>query len=58
MNAVFFDAQQVANRDYEKLDPARWDFVWNADYTTVTAFALAWWDDASYAAYQGDQGGE
>lgn len=36
------------------LDPARYDFIWNADYSRCRAVKLAWYDDASYAAYQGD----
>lgn len=34
-------------------NPERYDFVWNADYTRCRAINLAWYDDASYAAYQG-----
>lgn len=54
MNAgrIHFNAEQVAAREYEQLNPDRFDFVWNKDYTEVTAIALTWWDEASYAAYQ------
>ena len=57
MNAsrIHFNAEQVANREYEQLDPGRYDFLWNDDYTEVTAIALTWWDEKSYADYQCDR---
>ncbi len=58
-DVTHFNAEQVANKEYEQLNPARYDFYWNADYTEVDAVKLRWWDDASYARYQGDDpGGE
>lgn len=34
------------------------DFSWNHDYTAYRALPCRWWDDASYAAYQSDNGDE
>ena len=34
-------------------NPVRHDFSWNKDFTAFRPLALRWWDDASYAAYQG-----
>ena len=35
------------------------DFAWNDTFTAFHALRLKWWDDASYAAYQGsDDGGD
>jgi hypothetical protein len=51
---IEFNAEQVANREYEQLDPSRYDLHWNADYTACVAVPLTWWDNRSYAAYQGD----
>lgn len=40
--------------DLENFNPDRFDFRWNADYTEFCPVRLRWWDDASYAAWQGD----
>lgn len=32
----------------------RFDFRWNDDYSAFFVVALSWWDEASYARYQGD----
>ena len=32
----------------------RTDFHWNKDFTAFKAIPLRWFDDASYAAYQGE----
>jgi hypothetical protein len=52
---IHLNAEQVARREHEQYDPARNDFRWNADYTEVDVVPLTWWDDASYADYQGDR---
>jgi hypothetical protein len=50
MNETYeFPADQV-----ERFDPSRFDIFWNADYTRFNAVRLSWWDDRSYADYQGD----
>lgn len=46
---------KVKAEDIEQYDPARYDFRWNADYTEAEVITLPWWDEASYAAYQGDR---
>lgn len=51
-------AEQVQNGEYKQYDPERYDFRWSTDFSTVTVIPLSWWDDASYARYQGDQYGE
>lgn len=51
---IHFNKAQVAAREYERLDPVRYDFRWNEDFTECTAVELTWWDDSSYAAYQCD----
>lgn len=53
---IRFTKRQVEAREYERLDPARYDFRWNRDFTECEAVPLLWWDDASYAAHQGDSG--
>lgn len=51
---IHFDKGQVARREYEQLDPIRWDFHWNSDFTECDAYPCLWWDEGSYAQYQGD----
>ena len=51
---MHLNAEQVRNREHEGYDPGTHDFRWNADYTEVDVIRLVWWDDASYAEYQGD----
>jgi hypothetical protein len=51
---IEFTAEQVANREYERLNPERFDFRWSADFTTCVAIPLIWWNDSSYATYQSD----
>jgi hypothetical protein len=51
---IHLSKDQVARGEHERYDPARHDFRWNADQTECGVAPLAWWDDASYAAYQGD----
>lgn len=53
---IHLNREQVHNDEYKQYDPYRHDFRWNADYTEVDVIPLAYWDDASYADYQGDPG--
>jgi hypothetical protein len=46
--------EQVAAGEHREYDPERHDFRWNEDFTECVIVPLAWWDDASYAEYQGD----
>jgi hypothetical protein len=32
----------------------RYHFEWNSNHTECDVYALNWYDDASYAVYQGD----
>ena len=52
--SIRLNAQQIAAEEYKNYDPDRFDFVWNADFTECEVHPLTWWDEASYAAYQGD----
>jgi hypothetical protein len=47
-------AMLVAAERIEEFNPDQFDIRWNADYTLAEVTPLAWWDDASYLAYQGD----
>jgi len=38
--------------------PARYDFVWNDDFSAFRPVRLLWWDEASYLAYQSGDYGE
>ena len=46
--------EQVAAGVYKEFCPVRYNFHWSEDYKTVTITKPPYWDDASYAAYQGD----
>lgn len=35
-------------------NPYRFSFRWNEDYSAFVATPLAWYDEASYLRYQGD----
>jgi hypothetical protein len=48
------DKDQVAAGEHKQYDPVRYHFEWNSNHTECDVYALNWWDDASYAAYQGD----
>jgi hypothetical protein len=52
LDSIEFTAEQVARKEHEQLNPERYDFAWNKDFTTCKAIPLTWWDDKSYAAYQ------
>ncbi len=52
---IHLDAEQVSRGEHEGYNPDRYDFRWNLDFTEVDILPLAWWDDSSYADYQGDQ---
>jgi hypothetical protein len=47
--AGYFPADQCKN-----YNPERYDIFWTDDYAYFLPVALTWWDDASYARYQGD----
>jgi len=51
---IHLTVEQVQAEVYKQYDPERHDFVWNSD-GSCDIFPLRWWDDASYAQYQGDQ---
>lgn len=42
--------------EVESYNAARYDFEWSEDFAAFRPIRLAWWDDASYAAYQSDCG--
>lgn len=46
-------AEELADRTNE-FPPDRFDFYWSSDWRHVEVVALRWWDEASYAEYQGD----
>lgn len=48
---------KVTAVELEGFDPSRYDAKNNGD-GTYTLTRLKWWDDASYAAYQADCGGD
>ena len=47
----------VKREELDNYDPARYDAKNNGD-GTYTLTPLLWWDDASYARYQTDCGGD
>lgn len=51
---ILLNADEVADREHERYSPEAHDFYWNVDFTEVVIVPLAWTDDASYAASQGD----
>jgi hypothetical protein len=36
------------------LNPVRYDFRWNEDFSAAQIIRRRWWDETSYIAYQGD----
>ena len=53
MAQITLTAAEVAAEKYKEWSPDRNDFRFHPD-GTCTITPLAWWDDASYARYQGD----
>jgi len=53
MENIILTAEEVKAEKYKQWSPERYDFTFHAD-GTCTITQLLWWDDASYAAYQGD----
>lgn len=47
-----FNKEQIEQGEYKKLDPTRFSFQWNEDYTECEAIPLPYWDDVSYRRYQ------
>lgn len=45
--------EEVTNGALDNYDPSRYDFIPNGNDGGFL-YRLAWWDDASYAKFQGD----
>ena len=60
VGVIIEDAPQVDQwlpaRFAARFSPANHDFVWSPDGRHFRPVKLRWWDDASYARYQGDCG--
>ena len=54
MKQTILSPDQVKNKEYEHFNPERYDFFFRPDGSCLVV-ELSWWDDASYARYQGDQ---
>lgn len=53
---IVMNAEQVGREEYKEYDPGSHDFRWNADYSEVIVIPLRYWSDATYAAYQSEDG--
>lgn len=51
---IVMGKEQIEREEYKEYNPDTHDFRWNADYSEVTIIPLAYWNDATYAAYQSD----
>jgi hypothetical protein len=51
---IRFTKQQIEHREHERLNPDRYDFHWDANFTECVAVPLLWTDGASYERYQGE----